>query len=283
MNLETIQSSLVELGATWGIRILGVLAALLVAFSVAGWARKATSRALGRLNIDPTLAKFFANLARYAVLVAAILGCLGVFGIETTSFAALIGAAGLAVGLAFQGTLSNFAAGIMLLIFRPFRAGDVVVVAGQTGVVQEIELFTTELTALDNRRIIIPNSSIFGAIIENLTHHPVRRVDISVGTAYAADIDRTRTVLEAAVQASRGVLDDPAPQVLLASLGASSVDWQVRAWCKTEDYWTVCEGVIRDVKVALDSAGIGIPFPQTEVHLAPESQATLRSGPVARA
>lgn len=277
IDIEQIRTALVELALGWGLKVAGVLVTLFFAWMVAGWAQRATLRTLEKAQLDITLGRFFANLSRYAVLVAAILGCLGVFGIETTSFAALIGAAGLAVGLAFQGTLSNFASGIMLLIFRPFKVGDLVIAGGITGVVQEIELFTTELTALDNRRIIVPNSGIFGSTIENLTHHENRRVDVAIGTAYEADIDATRKVLETAMAAVKGGLGDPEPQVLLAGLGASSVDWKLRVWCRTEDYWNVYEGIIRDAKYALDGAGIGIPFPQREVHLAPAAAKALSS------
>jgi len=218
-------------------------------------------------KFDPTLTRFFANMARYAILVGVGLGCMGVFGIETTSFAAIIGAAGLAVGLAFQGTLSSFSAGIMLLVFRPFKVGDVVAAGGVTGVVEEIELFTTEFKTPDNRKVIVPNSAIFGSTIENITHHPTRRVDISVGCEYSAEIDKCRDVLESMTKTLPKVLPEPAPQVFLKELGSSSVDWQVRVWCKTEDYWDVWQATTRATKMALDAAGIGIPFPQMDVHL----------------
>ncbi|MBW2263417.1 MAG: mechanosensitive ion channel family protein, partial [Deltaproteobacteria bacterium] len=191
------------------------------------------------------------------------------------SFAALIAAAGLAVGLAFQGTLSNFAAGVMLLVFRPFKVGDLVTTAGNLGIVQEIELFTTELSTLDNRKIVVPNGSIFGSVIENLTHNDTRRVDVPVGVEYSADVDETRKVLEAMIPSIPAVLEDPAPQVFLAELGASSVDWQVRVWCKTEDYWDVYQATIRAAKMALDEAKLGIPFPQMDVHLDGPSLALL--------
>jgi len=271
MDIAKLRDVVVELIAAWGLRVVGVLVALFVGWLAAGWARRLLTRGLERANFDTTLTIFFGNMLRYAILIAVALGCLGVFGIQTTSFAALIAAGGLAIGLAFQGTLSNFAAGIMLLVFRPFRVGDVVSVADVVGVVQEIELFTTELTALDNRRIIVPNSSIFGSKIENLTHHDTRRVDVPVGTAYAADIDQTREVLERLLAEVPGVLEEPAPQVFLAGLGSSSIDWKLRAWCKTEDYWDVWQGVVRAAKRGLDDAKIGIPFPQTDVHLDAEA------------
>ena len=197
------------------------------------------TRALTKIKIEKTLAIFLGKLAKWGLLVLAVIACLGVFGVETTSFAAVIGASALAIGLAFQGSLSSLAAGVMLLIFHPFKVDDVVVVAGQLGKVVSISLFTTEMDTFDNRRIILPNSGIFGANIENITFHPTRRVDVAVGVEYSADIDKTRQVLEAAAKALPGKLDEPEPAVVLLELGASSVDWSVRVWAKTEDYWPV--------------------------------------------
>lgn len=279
MDIQQVIDTLVELATTWGLKVVGVLLALFFARIIAAWAKRSIIRGLESRHFDETLTKFFGNMARYGILAGAVLGCLGVFGIETASFAAVVAAMGLAVGLAFQGTLSNFAAGVMLLVFRPFKVGDLVSVDGTTGVVAELELFSTELTTVDNRRLIIPNSSIFGTKIENLTHHDTRRVDIDVGADYGADIDATRAALEAAVPGIAGVLAEPAPQVFLASLGASSVDWQVRVWCATDAYWDVHQATIRAVKVALDGASIGIPFPQLDVHFDADGLAALAQGP----
>jgi small conductance mechanosensitive channel len=220
-----------------------------------------------RRGLDPTLGKFFGNLLRWFILLGVLLGCLGAFGIETTSFAALLASAGLAIGLAFQGTLSNFAAGVMLLVFRPFKVGDVVSAAGQTGTIVEIELFTTEMTGFDNRRIIIPNTKIFGDIIMNLSYHPTRRVDVTVGVAYDADIDETREVLLETMRGIETVLDDPPPEAFLKELGDSAVVWQLRMWSKSDDYWAVYQEGTRAAKMKLDAAKIGIPFPQMDVHL----------------
>ncbi len=247
--------------------VIGVIVALFVAWLVAGAVQRSMARAFERTKFDKTLARFFSNLARYLILIAALLGCLGVFGIDTTSFAAVIGAAGLAIGLAFQGTLANFAAGIMLLVFRPFKVDDLVEVGGVTGVVQEIELFTTELTTPHNEKLIMPNSAIFGSTIKNYTHHGSRRIDVDVGCDYSADIDETREVLEKAVSELEHALDDPAPSIFLKGLGGSSVDWVVRAHCKNEVYWDLHQELVRNTKYALDEAGIGIPFPQMDVHL----------------
>jgi small conductance mechanosensitive channel len=266
MDLDKILDQLTTIGTTWGLKIIGVLVALFIAWILAGWVRRRIERGLAAREFDATLAHFFANLARYAILVGALVGCLGVFGIQTASFAAVIAALGLAIGLALQGTLSNFASGVMLLIFRPFKVDDWVKIAGELGRVTEVELFTSELATPDNRRIIIPNSKIFGSVIENITHHPIRRVDVPVGVEYGADLDRTREVLEACIPNIEGVLEDPEPQVFLKELGASSVDYVLRVWVNTPDFWDVHQRTVRAAKQALDEAGLGIPFPQVDVH-----------------
>lgn len=250
----------------WGMRIVGALVALFIAWVIAGWVRRSIRNGLERRNFDATLTKFFANVARWAILIAALIGVLGVFGIETASFAALIAALGLAIGLAFQGTLSNFASGVMLLVFRPFRVGDYVRVAGEMGTVEEVELFFTELKTPDAKKLIIPNSSILSDAIENFTHHEVRRVTVKIGVDYSADVDRTREILEACAPKIEGVLEDPPPQAFLSELGASSVDWQLRVWTTGDIYWDVHQRAVRAAKIALDEAGIGIPFPQVDVH-----------------
>jgi small conductance mechanosensitive channel len=256
-----------QLIVDYGTRIIGVLVLLLIAWIIAGWLSRLVNRTMAKAQVDETLTRFVGHLVRWLVILLAVLACLGVFGVQTTSFAAVIGAAGLAVGLAFQGTLSNFAAGVMLLVFRPFSVGDVVNAAGVLGKVHAIELFTVAIDTFDNRRIILPNSSVFGSTIENVSHHPIRRADVDVGTEYAADIDQTREVLMAAAKSVEGGLEDPAPDVFLAGLGASSVDWSVRVWCNSGDFGAVKQATIRAVKKALDDAGIGIPFPQMDVHL----------------
>lgn len=247
--------------------VIGVLVALFAAWVVAGMVKRGMIRAFEKTKFDKTLAKFFSNLARYGILIGAGLGCLGVFGVDTTSFAAVIGAAGLAVGLAFQGTLANFSAGVMLLVFRPFKVDDLVEVGGTMGVVHEIELFTTELVTAQNVKIIMPNSSIFGTTIKNYTHHGTRRIDIDVGAEYSADIDETRKVLEKAVSKLENAVAEPAPDVFLKGLGGSSVDWVIRAHCTNDKYWALHQELVRAAKVSLDEAGIGIPFPQMDVHL----------------
>lgn len=249
------------------LNVLGAILLLIITIWVARWAKRITARNLERGGVEPTLRKFTANLARYGVLILGGLAVLGAFGINVTGFAAILAAAGFALGLAMQGTLGNFSSGAMLLIFRPFKVGDVVTVAGVTAKVVEIELFTTQLDTFDNRRIIMPNGEIFGSTIENVTFHASRRVDVDVGTSYDADLRETRAVLDRVAREAEGVLEDPEPQVYLKELGGSSINWAVRAWTHTEDYWAVRERVTHSIKIALDEAGIGIPYPQMDVHV----------------
>ena len=260
-------ASLQTLVTTYALRVIGVVIFLVLAWIVAGFLRGFISKRLMDQNFDPALSKFFGNLVRISILIMAMISALAGFGVETTSFAAVLAGAGLAIGMALQGSLSNFAAGVLLLTFRPFKTGDVVSVAGQTGKVSEIELFTTALDTADNRRIIVPNGAVLSSVIENITFHPKRRVDVLVGTDYGADLKQTREVLTSAAASVDGLLADEKSVIVLTGLGASSVDWQVRVWAKTEDYWAVKEACTVAVKDALDAAGIGIPFPQMDVHL----------------
>lgn len=260
-------SEWLDVVAHYGVRVAIVIALMIVAWTLSGWASAIVRRGLGRVRFDETLTKFIANMVRWLILLLVVLTCISYFGLDTTSFAAVLGAAGLAVGLAFQGTLSNFAAGGMLLVFRPFKVGDAVSAAGVTGSINEISLFTTEIDTFDGRRIIVPNSAIYGSVIENITYHPRRRVEVAVGVSYTADIDTTRQVLEAAIQSVPQFVQDPEPAVVLNDLGASSVDWLVRAWAPKEDFLAAKQALIRAVKMKLDQAGIEIPFPQMDVHL----------------
>ena len=267
MPFEIDEEKLWEITLNYGVPAVKVLLIIIVALLVAGWANRIVRGACERAKIEATLGRFFGKAARWIVLLLAAMFCISAFELDIAGFAVVLGAAGLAIGLAFQGTLSNLASGVMLLIFRPFKVGDFVNVAGQSGKVDEIDLFSTTFDTPDNRRIITPNSAIFGAQIENVTFHDTRRVEVVVGVEYSSDIDKTRQVLEAAAAGVEGCLDDPARQVYLAELGASSVDWKVRVWCPTADFWAIREALVRAVKMALDEAGIGIPFPQVDVHL----------------
>ena len=265
--MELDANKYIDLLIEYGPKVVGVLVALFVGWIVAGWLEGAVRKSLEKRNFDATLTRFFSKMARYVILIGVVLGCLGVFGIQTASFAAVLAAAGFAIGLAFQGTLGNFSAGVMLLVFRPFKVGDFVEVNTETGTCEHIDLFTCEFRTLDNKKLIIPNSAVFGSTITNYTGYETRRVDIDVGAEYSADVDATRKALEGATANIPGMLQEPAPQIFLKALGGSSVDWQVRVWCKTADYWDVWQATTQACKASLDAAGIGIPFPQQDVHL----------------
>ena len=240
---------------------------IVVSLFIAGRVRSIVAKTMRKARVDETLGSFFSQLARWAIIAIGLVSAIGYMGVPTASFAAVIGGASLAIGLAFQGSLGNLAAGVMLLVFRPFKIGDVVQVGGITAKVTQIDLFTTMLDTPDNRRIIMPNGNIFGNEIENITYHPTRRVDVSVGTEYPADLDRVREVLMGAAKSVEGGLSDPEPVVYLKEFGASSIDWAVRVWANTPDFWAVKERLTRQIKYDLDKADIGIPFPQMDVHI----------------
>jgi small conductance mechanosensitive channel len=258
---------ILDLFNQFGLPIIKAIVLIIVVLVVSKWVRNLILKVTRKADVDETLARFFANMGKYAIMLLGGLAILGMFGVDTTSFAAVIAAMGFAVGMAMSGLLGNFAAGIMLLIFRPFKIGDVVSAGGVTGKVEAIELFSTVFDTPDNRRIVVPNGAIYGGTIENVSHHDTRRVDVAVGTDYSADLDETRKVLEKAAASCEGVMTDPAPVIYLSELGGSSIDWAVRVWTNTPDYWAVRERVTRQIKVDLDKANIGIPFPQMDVHL----------------
>jgi small conductance mechanosensitive channel len=252
---------------TIGQPVLLALVLIVAVFLVAGWARGLTKKACNRAKTEETLARFLSNVVRYLILIAGGIMILGTLGIETASFAAVLAAAGFAIGMAMSGMLGNIAAGVMLLLFRPFKVGHYIKAAGTEGTVDEIGLFTTTLDTPDKRRIIVPNSSIFGDNIENVSFHPIRRVAVAVGTDYGADIDKARETLMACAKNCEFTLQDPEPAVVLTGLGGSSIDWSVRIWVNASDFWPANDRLTRDVKYALDNADIGIPFPQMDVHI----------------
>lgn len=274
-QLQLLKTQAILYLTDFGPKLLKVVLFFWFASYIASWLSSGVRKGLEQARIDATLTIFAAKMVRYVVLVLAALSCLGIFGVQTTSFAAVLGAAGFAVGLAFQGTLSNFASGVMLLVFRPFKVGDFVNVAGISGSVIEIEMFTTVIDTADKRRFIVPNGSIFGSTIENVTHHPIRRFNVDVGVEYSAPIDATRAALEKAVQSVEGIVEDPKPAVVLTGLGASSVDWTVRGWAKNADFWGCKEKLIRAVKMELDAAGLGIPFQTVDINLNGLNQAEV--------
>ena len=250
----------------FALQVVGAILVLFAAWTLSIWVARIVNRGLKRARLDETLNRFATKLVRWAVTLLGVVVCFKIFGVQSTSGAALVASAGLAIGLAFQGTLSNFAAGVMLLVFRPYKVGDVIAVADQKGKVDELALFTTSIDTPDNRRIIIPNSQVFGAVIENVSHHGSRRVDVPVGVSYAADVDQTRLVLTDAANQVPCCLSDPGVDVVLGELGESAVNWTVRIWVAAEDYWQAKQELTRAVKMSLDRAQIEIPFPQMDLH-----------------
>jgi small conductance mechanosensitive channel len=254
--------------ATYGLGIVGAIIILVVGLWASGWARGATERALSRTGkVDATLAQFFGSLVKYVIIAFTVIAMLSQFGIQTASLIAIFGAAGLAVGLALQGTLSNVAAGVMLLLFRPFKVGDYIDAGGVAGTVKAVSLFTTELATPDNVQIIAPNGQMWGVAIRNYSFHPTRRVDFLIGIDYGDDIDTAMATIHRVSDADARVHKEPAPFVVVGGLGDSSVDLIVRLWVDAADYWGVKFELTKAFKEQLEAGGITIPFPQRDVHL----------------
>ena len=263
---ETIDVVVTAL-ATYGLSVVGALAIIIFGLIAAGWARKSVERALSRSRrADPTLTKFFGSLVRYAVIAFVIIAALQQFGVEATSLVAVFGAAGLAIGLALQGTLGNVAAGIMLLMFRPFKVGDFVDIGGQAGTVKEVGLFTTEMATGDNVKIIMPNGQIWGSAIKNFSANPTRRVDLMMGIDYGDNMDTAIATINRVIGEESRALTDPESTVAVAELADSSVNIVVRVWVNAADYWGVRWDLTKKLKEQLEADGISIPFPQQVVH-----------------
>lgn len=263
-----VVEQVVETATIYGLDVIGALLILIIGWIAAGWARRATEKALSRTkSIDVTLQRFFGSLVRYAIIAFTVLAVLQQFGIQTTGFLAVLGAAGLAIGLALQGTLSNVAAGVMLLIFRPFKIGDFIDGGGVTGTVADMSLFTTELKTGDGVYVVAPNSDLWGKAITNFSRNPTRRVQIVMGIDYDDNIDQAIETAKSVVAGESLVLSDPEPTYTVGELADSSVNIYVRVWVNTADYWTVFFNLNKGIKEACDAAGITIPFPQRTVHI----------------
>lgn len=258
---------IVDLVSTWGLKLIAALVLLMVGRLAAGWTRRIVQRALASAKVDTTLVPFIGGVTYYIILIAVAVAVLGMVGIQTASLLAVLGAAGLAVGLALQGTLSNVASGVMLLVFRPFQVGDYIEAGGTAGSVQSIGLFTTTLNTPDNVRIMVPNSSVYGQTIKNYAANDTRRNDIVVGISYDDDIGVAVETIKRVLAGDDRVLAEPEPVVAVSELGDSSVNLVVRPWCKKEDYWGLRFDMMRTLKEQLEAAGCSIPYPQTDVHL----------------
>ena len=250
-----------------GPNLLIALAILVFGRWLVKWGTYFFTTALKRARLDNTLVRFLEKIVYWTLLVAVIIAAADQAGIKTTSFLAILGAAGLAVGLALKDSLANFASGVLLIIFQPFRVGDMVTVAGVTGTVERIDIFSSILITPDNQKIIVPNSSITSSVIINITAQPTRRIDLVIGISYGDDLRRARTILEQILQDEPRILRDPAPLIALGELGPSSVDILVRPWVKTDDYWEVRFALLEQIKLTFDQKGITIPFPQQDVRI----------------
>lgn len=250
----------------YGLRILVSFFIIWLGFKFSKLASRWVGRLLERKSIDSAISAFVQSLIRILILIAVIIAGLSHLGIETTTFVTIIGAAGLAIALALQGSLSNFASGILIAGFRPFKAGDYVEAGGVAGVVKEIQIFSTVLTTPDNKRVVIPNAQVTGSAITNYSSNPTRRIDLIIGVAYDADLKKTEALLKSILDNHTLILKEPAYTVGVLELADSSVNFAVRPWVKTEDFWAVKFELNQTIKQALDDAGIGIPFPQMDVH-----------------
>ena len=253
--------------AELGMNILKAVAILIIGRIFVGILVGIVRRVLARNKTDETLAKFLVSLTKIALMTFVFIAAISALEVETTSFVAVIGAAGLAIGFALQGSLANFASGVMLIIFRPFKAGDFVEAGGTSGSVESIQIFSTILNTPDNKKVIVPNSKITGDSITNYSAMERRRIDLIFGIGYNDDIKKAKATLEKIVNEDDRILKDPPPTVAVSELGDSSINFVVRPWVKTADYWPVYFAVTEKVKLTFDKEGISIPFPQHDVHL----------------
>jgi len=257
----------IEYGTEYGLKIVGAIIIWIIGSWVIKRVKKLLIRAMDKLDYEESLELFLSNLIVWALKIVLVVLILGNLGVETTSFAAILASAGLAIGLALQGSLANFAGGVLILIFKPFKLGDFIEAQGEMGVVKEIKIFTTKLNTTDNKEIIIPNGTLSNGNILNYSTEKTRRVDISMGVSYDADIKQTKDVLMKVLTDNPKILKDPAPGIHLSELADSSVNYHVRPWVKTDDYWDVYFEVMEGCKIALDAAGIEIPYPHSvEIH-----------------
>lgn len=273
-DMQVVVDQVYETVTVYGLDVVGAVAILIVGWIAAGWVRNMVFRGLGKVpNMDSTLQPFLANIVRWFILAFVIVAVLNQFGVETTSIIAVLGAAGLAIGLALQGTLSNVASGVMLLVLRPFKAGDFITAGSLSGTVIEIGLFTSELKTADGIFIMAPNSQIWNTTITNFSRNPSRRIDILVGIDYGDDIDAAQKALMDLAQGDERVHKDPVPQTMVMELGDSSVNVNLRCWTATADYWPTLFDLRKGAKAAVEAAGCTIPFPQRDVHLIQDGKA----------
>ena len=268
--MEDAMSTVSHYVTLYGVKIIVALIIFFVGKMIARWVGRLTQTAMIKKQVDPALQHFVSSLVYYGLLVFVVIAAMAQVGIQTASFIAVVGAAGLAIGLALQGALANFAAGFLILLLRPFRIGDYVEIAGTAGTVDKIMIFNTELTTPDNKKIIIPNGRITADNITNYSANDTRRVDLVMGISYGDDIDKAKQVINEVLAADERVLKEPEPTVKVAQLADSSVNIIVRPWAKTADYWGLYWDLTENLKKRFDQEGITIPFPQRELHVIQE-------------
>jgi len=268
-KMEELMGKLAEYGISTGlgINILKAIAIFVIGWILAGILTAVVRKILERNQTDETLARFVLSLTKIALKTFVTIAAISALGVETTSFVAVIGAAGLAIGFALQSSLANFASGVMLILFRPFKAGDFVEAGGTSGSVEAVQIFSTVLKTPDNKMVIVPNGKVTGDSITNYSAMDERRIDLIFGIGYDDDIKKAKAILEQILAGDDRILKDPAPTVAVLELADSSINFVVRPWVKTADYWKVHFDVTEKVKLTFDEAGISIPYPQRDVHL----------------
>ncbi len=265
--MESIITKMGELITIYGLKVIAAAIVFIVGRWIAKLLKNITHKIMTKKEVDPTITSFLVNLTYIALLTFVVLAALGQLGIQTTSFIAIIGAAGLAIGLAMQGSLANFAAGFLMIIFHPFKVGDFIEGAGVMGTVEEIQIFTTQLKTPDNKTIIIPNAKLTADNITNFSTKPTRRVDFVFGVSYADNIDKVKEVISDVLSQDNRILKDPSATIGILEMADSSVNFVVRPWVKSADYWNVYFDTTENIKKRFDAEGISIPFPQRDVHL----------------
>lgn len=276
MDTTQVPVQYLQLAKVWlvtnGISVLMALAIFILGRWLARWSATLGKKALLKAGVDETLARFLNKLLYYALLTAVVIAAADQLGIKTTSFIAILGAAGLAIGLALKDSLSNFSSGLMLILFKPFKVGDVVNAGGVIGTVRAIDIFSTVILTGDNQKIIVPNSGITSGVITNINAEPTRRIDLIIGIGYQDDIDKAKMILIELIQAEERILTNPAPQIAVAELAESSIQIIVRPWVLTSNYWDVRFNLIEKIKHSFDDKGISFPYPQRDVHIHQMSQ-----------
>jgi small conductance mechanosensitive channel len=272
--MQSVSEQVMVFLATYGLSVVGAIVILILGWVAARIGQRMIRNLLEKSKVDAAIVSFVGSMTYFLILTFAVLAALAKFGVQTTSFVAVIGAAGFAVGFALQGSLANFAAGVLILLLRPFKVGDDIMGAGEAGTVKEITLFTTVLATADNIKVLVPNGKLFGDVIKNASAYDTRRVDLLVGIGYGSDIEKAYGVINDLLKQDPRILPDPAPQIAVSELADSRVNFVIRPWAKKEDYWPVRFDLTRGIKEAFDKNGIEIPFPQRAVHMISAGRAT---------